>query len=356
MLEQPPKDVTGTEARVVAVRPALNGSTSHPPEVVLRENSKTRISVHADFVGAPDSAPRRLSLVLTKGPATGRTGPPAVRIRLEHDEVLGLRDTLSLWLQLAGQSVDRQWLCRPYEPGRGADFVRAFEAASAISPEQAGKLVELVGDNERAVLATRLRLRELRQAVSQLESYLGLHGPDAAEDGEEPYQQWCAQHNWAFGNAYVRRDAKRSVSIRSQVDGLLQGWDGLRDLYELKRPGMPVLQHTSPTDWERGHWHFSSDVTKAIGQCHRYLEDLHEASLRPGTRDLLAHYPRAVLVIGRSTGWDETPAGEHYALRGLNSRLHGVAVITYDHLLAQARQALALMDQGVDPQAQSSTH
>lgn len=334
------------EARVVAVRPARSGQTSHPPDLVLRENSKTQISVHADFLGPPDAAPRPLAIKLTKGPAPGRSGAAESSIRLEHNEVMMLRDQLNLWLQLAGQPVDRRWLCQPYERGRGGDLARAL--AAALDPYQAGEFVELVSADARDLMAARLRLRELREAVYELRAYLGLHDDGQRENQEEPYQRWCERHSWAFGNAYVRRDPKRQVSTRSQVDGLLEGWDGLRDLYELKRPDAVVLQHSSPEDRERGHWHFSSPVSKAIGQCHRYLDDLHQASIGPGTRDLLAHHPRAVVVIGRSAEWGHDPAGEHYALRGLNSRLHGITVITYDHLLAQANQALALLDASVD--------
>jgi hypothetical protein len=113
---------------------------------------------------------------------------------------------------------------------------------------------------------------------------------------------------------------------------------GHRDLVELKRPDHTVMLY------DKGHtsWYWSTETSKAIGQCHQYMDHLHEDAqngLR-GRRDLVAYHPRATIVIGRSTTWD----GDAYrGLAGLNQRLNGITVMTYDQLLAQGEELLRVL-------------
>ena len=122
---------------------------------------------------------------------------------------------------------------------------------------------------------------------------------------------------------------------------------GFRDLIELKRPDHAVLK------WDGAHnnWYFSSDVSKAIGQCHRYLDVLHDAG-RFGLQsapDVIAYHPRATIVIGRSNTWT---GDQHHALHGLNCRFSGMSVMTYDHLLAQGERTLEVVSaRPVDPES-----
>jgi hypothetical protein len=62
-----------------------------------------------------------------------------------------------------------------------------------------------------------------------------------------------------------------------------------------------------------------------------------------GLRDhpeIVAYHPRATIVIGRSYGW---PEPQLRALHGLNRRLNGVTVITYDQLLAQGERLIEML-------------
>ncbi|MDC7338249.1 Shedu anti-phage system protein SduA domain-containing protein [Streptomyces lydicus] len=88
------------------------------------------------------------------------------------------------------------------------------------------------------------------------------------------------------------------------------------------------------------NWYWSANTAKAIGQCHRYLDTLHRAAQQglPDRPEITTYHPRAV-VIGRSHDWDKTRL---HALHGLNSRMHGITVMTYDQLLAQC---VSLLDQ-----------
>lgn len=184
-----------------------------------------------------------------------------------------------------------------------------------------------------------IRLRELRTALAVLRQHL-----DSGVSDEQTYQEWCEEHSWAFGNAYVVNDRIRTISRTDQVDLLLpRTLGGFRDLIELKRPDKRVLAY----DTGHHNYYFTAEVSKAIGQCHRYLDVLEEDA-RHGLRDapeVTAYHPRATIVIGRSNEWGDD---EHRALHGLNSRLAGLSVMTYDHLLAQGQQTLDLLSNPPD--------
>jgi hypothetical protein len=174
-----------------------------------------------------------------------------------------------------------------------------------------------------------LRLAELERATDELRGMLS-----DSTLREQRYQEWCQRYGWAFGNIYAMQDSVRNITRGDSVDGLLsQTANGLRDIYELKRPDMAVIKY----DDTHKSYYWSADTSKAIGQCHRYLDRFHEAAAT-GLLDhpeVIAYHPRAVIVIGRSVEWGDA---QLRALHGLNARLHSITVITYDQLLAQAEQ------------------
>lgn len=139
------------------------------------------------------------------------------------------------------------------------------------------------------------------------------------------------------------------MSRTDDVDILLpRVLTGYRDIVELKRPDHPVLRH----DPGRGVYRWSSEASQAIGQCHQYMDHLHEdaaGGLR-GRPEIVAYHPRATIVIGRSTDW---PDDAHRALAGLNQRLVGITLMTYDHLLAQGEELIRLFTAEAEASADS---
>jgi hypothetical protein len=184
-----------------------------------------------------------------------------------------------------------------------------------------------------------LRLQQLRQAIGQLR--------DMLEQGivaESAYQEWCQRHAWAFGNAHTVPDQIRRVTRTDDVDLLLpRVLTGFRDIVELKRPDHPVLVQ----DRGRNTIFWSAEVSQAIGQCHEYVDNLHQdaqAGLR-GRPEIVAYHPRATIVIGRSQDWPE-PA--YRTLAGLNQRLVGISIMTYDQLLAQGDELIRVFTAEVE--------
>ena len=180
-----------------------------------------------------------------------------------------------------------------------------------------------------------IKLSEMKGAVTQLRAHL-----ESGDSREDVYQSWCEAHSWAFGNAYVIHDEVRDISTGDRLDLLLPNViAGYRDIVELKRPDMPVIHYDST----HRNYYFSSDVAKAVGQCHRYLDILHDVASK-GLLDhpeIVAYHPRAIIVIGQSADWGEEKLR---ALHGLNRRLSGITVMTYNHLLAQGERLLEILE------------
>jgi hypothetical protein len=211
-----------------------------------------------------------------------------------------------------------------------SDFLRV-SAELLRDPSLLRRLAHGSNDQIASLLGGALRTFDLSIAVDELADYL-----DGEFVREQVYQDWCDRHSWAFGNTHVLRDDVRRLDSENVVDMLLPDMVGFRDIVELKRPDEVVLC------WDRSHrtHYLSAGCSRAVGQVHKYMDRLHELAREGlvGHPHIVAYHPHATVVIGRSKNWSDAKTR---ALHGLNERLHGVSVITYDHLLARARRLLA---------------
>lgn len=163
--------------------------------------------------------------------------------------------------------------------------------------------------------------QKLATAVAKLETLI-----KQDESDESKYQEWAEENLWAFGNYYVGLDKCRTIPRRKIVDLPVRNIRGYIDIVELKTPQPKVLKRIS-----RKHgddiWCFTHEVTEAICQCVQYLSMYHNDG---------GHHPRATIVIGKSSRIPE----ELGALHSLNAHMHNVSVMTFDELLAQAKQSI----------------
>ncbi len=323
-------------------RTAKSGKVDYTPAVVLHETSRSRLTAAAFFVPHSDHTEFQLKIEgFTKAKdqpwrlnkeKTFNVGEPGSRQLLKF---------LQTHLPLAHQQHAGEFIVMRISNGEtdyGNHDPKQVVAALATVLAQRDLVKHLAGTELSKELASALRgsirLTEMRAAVAELRAKL-----DGGVCAEQPYQEWCESHCWAFGNAYVIRDDVRSISAGDNLDLMLPTViAGYRDIVELKRPDKDVLIYDAA---HRNHY-FSAHVSQAIGQCHRYLDVLHECA-ENGLRDhreVVAYHPRATIVIGRWHDWDDA---SQKALHGLNRRLHGISVMTYDHLLAQGERLLDML-------------
>ncbi|MGN6111739.1 MAG: Shedu anti-phage system protein SduA domain-containing protein [Luteimonas sp.] len=327
----------------VVRKTASSGKVDYAPLVVLHETSRTKLQALAWFI--PHSDRTEFSLKL-QGFRRNKNGPwiddDAKTMTLSEVSSVQLFQFLRSHLPLASQAEGGEFILVRVANGEasldGHDPGELVAALTKVLSQQ--ELVEHLSRTElthelAGALRGSIRLTEMRAAVAQLRSNL-----NDGQSAEQVYQEWCENHCWAFGNAYVVRDDIRSISTGDKLDLLLPSViAGYRDIVELKRPDKEVLNY----DAAHKNYYFSSEVSKAIGQCHRYLDILHQAA-RDGLLDhkeVVAYHPRATIVIGRSDQWTDE---QQRALHGLNRRMHGISVMTYDHLLAQGERLIDMMN------------
>lgn len=340
-------DKPGQVQKVVR-KTASSGKVDYAPPVVLNETSKSKLHALAWFI--PHSDGRTTFSLKLEGFVKAKDQPwiedKAKTLTLSETSSLQLLKYLQTHLPLAAQSETGEFILIRVANGEanltGHDPQELVGALTKVL-SQSELLSHLSSTELSHELSTALRgsirLSEMRSAVAELRSNLG-----SGEAGEQTYQAWCEKHCWAFGNAYVVRDEVRAISTGDNLDLLLPTViAGYRDIVELKRPDKEVLLY----DATHKNFYFSADVSKAIGQCHRYLDILHQAA-KDGLLDhkeVVAYHPRATIVIGRSHDWTDE---RQRALHGLNRRLHGISVMTYDHLLAQGERLIEMMSPAED--------
>lgn len=321
--------------RQASARPRV----SHSDPVTLHDSSKLQIVLVPMFVHR--SAGDELAVKLVRYNKSNMLGSADLELPLQEAAARRLHRALAEHLAIAGAGEDGQYIALRIDDGRVdlGDLSPETVASAVAKLLREDEIVDQLASQdlgEEIVNAFRgaIRLRELRTALDVLRQHL-----DGGETAESTYQRWCEKHSWAFGNAHVVNDRIRAISTGDQVDLLVpRVLGGFRDLIELKRPDHTVIA------WDGAHnnWYFAAEVSKAIGQCHRYLDVLHDGA-RTGlldAPDVIAYHPRATIVIGRSNDWNDE---RHKALHGLNCRLSGISVMTYDHLLAQGERTLEVV-------------
>lgn len=323
-------------------REARSGRVGYGDPVILHETSRQRVQLVPFFIHRSHGGELAVKLVTyRKAEHAEWVMDMEKAISLDGPAARKLLRGLRAHLRVAEEDADGNYILLRVNDGTaeiGEHDPKAV-AAALTKVLSSREIVEHLADtelSEELLTAFRgaIRLSEMRSAVSQLRQYL-----DSGENDERVYQRWCEEHSWAFGNAYVMRDEVREISPGDHLDLLLPTViSGYRDIVELKRPDMAVLQYDSK---HRNHY-FSADVSRAMGQCHRYLDVLHEVAAQ-GLRDhpeIVAYHPRGIIVIGRSNDWEEE---ELKALHGLNRRLAGLTVMTYDQLLAQGERLVSML-------------
>lgn len=331
-----------SEKITIKRREAKSRNISYAEPVVLHESSQQRIVLTPFFI--PRSEGTQLSVKIT----TYAKQKPPLQDMVREEKCLSLNETAARKLSkclkehfvVSEEDSDGDYLVLKISEGTAklGQHDPAEVTSALLNVLGSEEIVQhLAGMELSQELVTAfhsaMRLSEMKNAVALLRENL-----DAGKTLEQLYQSWCERHTWAFGNAYVMRDEVRGISPGDSLDLLLPNViSGFRDIVELKRPDMTVINY----DASHRNYYFSAEVSKTIGQCHRYLDVLHEVAAN-GLRDhpeVVAYHPRAIIVIGRSNEWNHE---QLKVLHGLNRRLSGISVMTYDQLLSQGERLIEM--------------
>lgn len=233
-----------------------------------------------------------------------------------------------------------------YEPFRAG--VREYVALSGtLSPEDIAAVQALFGSPDRQELIELVSRHELipRDLLAGLEHARRARAIDEftamlSEDRvEHDWQTWFQENDWVLGSEFVRVLDDRRIDVQNIADYLVEAYDGFLDLVEIKRPS-GGLEFWAPTK-DHGNYVPHSDLTKAITQASNYLfeveREANSLKFLERTRGVRTIKPRCVLVFGRSANWNDE---QHRACRIMNSTMHNLTVLTYDHVEKRARRML----------------
>lgn len=317
----------------------LRKGLSYGQSIVLHETSRKRIELLPWYIrhksGETELSIRLINVTKSKGTEKihkfcfNQTAGEALLQNLrEHVEIAAQnQDGSFILLPISDGDADISNLDTCRVTAAVASLLRRKDIVQHLAVEDLG--TEIVG-----LVRGAIRVQQLRQAVCELRTRL-----DSGIANEKVYQDWCKQHSWAFGLGYLSADDVRNITASDRLDLILPCvLTEFRDIVELKRPNAKVLHR----DKVHRNYYFSSEVSQAIGQCHRYLEVFFECAQHglQDHREILAHNPRVTVVIGRSTDWDNDEAK---AFHGLSRRLIDIDIITYDHLLAQGERLIQIL-------------
>jgi len=322
---------------------AKSGRISYADPVVIHETTRSKQVVIPFYIPHSDYTELAVKLqTYVKSADFGWAIKEDTKITLKESSTRKLLETLEAHLKIAKEEEDGEYILIKVKDGTAKLGSHDPEkvASALVGVLSQDDIVNHLTNTELTdefVNAFRgaIHLKEMQSAITILRNHL-----TCGENDENIYQKWCEKYPWAFGNAYViHEDDTRNISPHDHLDILLSNViAGYRDIVELKRPDMSVLMY------DKGHrnYYFSSDVSKTIGQCHRYLDVFNDVAAK-GLRDhpeIVAYHPKATIIIGRSNDWEEE---KHKALHGLNCRLSGITIMTYDHLLSQGERIIQML-------------
>ncbi|MCK5126680.1 MAG: DUF4263 domain-containing protein [candidate division Zixibacteria bacterium] len=202
--------------------------------------------------------------------------------------------------------------------------------------------------DENPTLATKMSLariyEERKQVLSAFEHDIDRDLP------EKHWQKFLEQNRWIFGSSYIGRIGETRINIKSTLDHPLITEDGHLEIVEIKKPTFPFWRKNkdgSNFQYRDKYLVPHSELVCALSQGTNYiLEVEREMDKRTwaDTHDgIYPIKPKCLVVHGRSSGWGDL---ESTAYRVFNDSLHGITVITFDHLLLRARQIIELFKPG----------
>jgi hypothetical protein len=205
-------------------------------------------------------------------------------------------------------------------------------------------------------LATRLSMLQVYQdrmlVLDEFEQSLELN------HNEHYWKRFLKKHSWIFGASYIEILEEDRIDIHHYTDIPCAVEGGFMDIIELKKPGFPFWTlTTSGADFRyRGkflvaHPELSGAISQLAGYILQAEKQVDSSDYIRDHQGIVPLKPRGVVVHGRSNKWNT----DHWrSFRLLNDELHGIQVITFDHLLTRARKSLEIFKPIRDEQGNAS--
>lgn len=186
------------------------------------------------------------------------------------------------------------------------------------------------------VQARRIALNEFKTSLT-----------DTAKKERNYWQPFLEKNRWMFGLSYFVLLDETRIDLWDTADYLFESEDGFIDIVEIKHPHIDFWQKKSDGGYEkyREFLQPSEELKGAITQATNYIFQVEKRfndtdwCRKNGCNAPVK--PKCTVILGRSDDWN---IEEKTAYRLLNDSLHGIEVITFDHLYNRAEKILKSLE------------
>lgn len=189
------------------------------------------------------------------------------------------------------------------------------------------------------VQARKIALSEFKASLS-----------DSSKKERDYWQPFLEKNRWMFGLSYFVLLDESRIDLWDTADYLFESEDGFIDIVEIKHPHIEFWQKDTSGNYKkyRNFIQHSEELKGAITQATNYIFQVEKKFSDPdwcrqnGCETPVK--PKCTVIFGRSDKWK---IEEKTAFRLLNDSLHGIEVITFDHLYNRASKVLNSLEKEV---------
>ncbi len=210
---------------------------------------------------------------------------------------------------------------------------------------------------EKEILKTLKQQRKSKEQIQQYENDLAAFRRliDDDETTETNMQDFLSTRVWFFGLDYIQSHQhskpKFSSGLGSEYDFLLEGFNQVYDIAELKGPNAKLIDEVKIAARKgafnpRVDYKYSSDFGRALHQVVSYMDEFEQnfgkiEENQPSIKRF--NYPSAILVISKRSLFPDIGKDSKKYLHLLNRQFANIDILTYDDLADRAENIVKFM-------------
>lgn len=197
-------------------------------------------------------------------------------------------------------------------------------------------------DLDKKILAYKL-VQVRKRSLSEFKEALD----DTNKKERNYWQPFLEKNRWMFGLSYFVLLNESRIDLWDTADYIFESEDGFIDIVEIKHPHLEFWQKDTTGKYKkyREFLQPSEDLKGAITQATNYIFQLEKKFSDPDwqrkNKCQTPVKPSCIIILGRSNDWS---IEEKTAFRLLNDSLHGIDIITFDHLHSRVLLLLQNME------------
>lgn len=294
---------------------------------------------------------------------------------LRDKEVEKLKEFISQQNELLGKKVEKRYVKvvatdSPYVLEDLRDVLDKIlnlndEALSRLGEEGYSKLADLFGrlltsDN---VIIDKKLYQEFKNARTSPKSIKKYEDDlkdfktlvDSDETIETDMQNFLENRVWFFGLNYIQshRNSKPkfNTTIDSEYDFLLEGFNQVYDIAELKSPNELLIEIEKEGERKRAmddrvDYMYSAKFSRALHQVIDYMDEFEKffeliRAKQPSLKPFL--YPKGIIVISKRSLFPENGKNSIKYLHLINRQFSNIEILTYDDLFDRGKIIIDFM-------------